>query len=81
MINDTRCNDELILMMAFKDHVNSCLTGFYDDREMELNAAGAVCKFVMDHDLLHTYISDEVLSYIELKGYRKEVEKYENKRV
>lgn len=81
MIKDIRCNDELILMMAFRDHANNCRIGFYDDREMELNAAGALCKFVMDHDLLHTDISDELLSYIELKGYSKEVEKYENKRV
>lgn len=75
MNKDTRCTDELILMMAFQDHTNKCLTGFYEDREMEINAAGALCAFALDHDLLHTDISDELLSYIELKGYTKEVEK------
>lgn len=81
MINDTRSNDQLILMMAFRNHDNNCRTGFYDNKEMEINAAGVLCAFALNHDLLHTYISDELLSYIELKGYTKEVEKYENKRV
>ena len=81
MIKDTRCNDELILMMAFRDHTNNCRIGFYDDREMEVNAAGALCEFALNHDLVHTNIADELLSYIELKGYRKEVEDYENKRI
>ncbi len=69
MSKDMRCNDEIILMMAFRAHANDCLTGFYLDREMEINAAGALCAFALNHDLMHTDIADELLSYIELKGY------------
>lgn len=70
---NTRCNDEIILMMAFRGHANDCLNGFYDNREMEINAAGALCRFAMNHKLLDTCISAELMKYIKAKGYTEEV--------